>query len=441
MRIPSRDVLLVLALSSLAFAAIFALILHRAQILNEPLIIITGGQGRPYHKLALRYKDFLERNGVDVEVHTSHGSIENLEALHDTASKVKVGFIQGGVTTPEMSAALLSMGRVLTEPVWIFHECAKTQSPPTLKDLQGKRILVGGQGSGTRYLATLLLQDHGVNERNATWIPRDAKQFLEKPTAADAGFLVVAVDLRDADPANPQDIKQLTRKKCLANMTLADGLTQRFPFLSQVILHKGAFDMRETLPAEDVTLLASKAALVVRKDVDPALQNLLAQAVLEVQSSPGRDAKFFPLSRASLIEDDPEFALSTEAGRVYRSDQTFFQRLLPFWIATFLDDVILYILALPFVTILVQFFRVVPLTRDFIIRRRRDNVHSELNELDRRLGLSTSPETVDNAEAEITQIAKRVSSMPLPENDRFNLSRHIDLIRRSINSARQQNEA
>jgi uncharacterized protein len=443
MRRLSREFILGTAIVLVALVAITVFIIHRYQILNTPFVIISGGAGRPYHKLALRYKDFLEANGVDVEVRTSQGSIKNLEELRDPATGVKAALVQGGVTTPAKAAGLLSMGRVLTEPVWVYLDCREAQEIRSLKDLRGKRVLIGGEGSGTRYLARLLLADYGVDDKNAHWLQQDAKQFLDTSVAgvepaADAGFLVVAADLHDADPANPQDIKQLARQKCLLNMAQADGIAQRFPFLQKVVLHRGAFDLNETLPKEDVALIASRAALVVRKDLDPALQNLLAQAVLEVQSSPGEEAKFFPLPGSSLAEDDPEFQFSAEARRVYRADQTFFQRLLPFWIATFLDDVILYVLALPFITIVLQLFRVVPFTRDLIIRRRRDAVHSELNDLDAQLGASASPALIAEIEDRLAAIARRVSGMPLPEMDRFGLRRHIELVRSNIGSARQQ---
>lgn len=444
MRRVSREFILITALLVIAIAAITVFIIHRYQILNTPFVIISGAEGRPYHKLALRYQTFLESNGVKVEVRTSEGSIRNLQQIRDPASGVKAALIQGGVTTPEKAAGLLSMGRVLTEPVWVYVNCRDAQKIQSLRDLKGKRILIGGDGSGTRYLARQLLADYGVDAGNSRWLQKDAKQFLDTSTAAaseppaDAGFLVVAADLRDADPTKPQDIKQLAREKCLLNMAQADGMVQRLPFLHKVVLSRGAFDLNDTLPREDVTLVASKAALVVRRDLDPALQNLLAQAVVDVQSSSGEDAKFFPLLSSSLAEDDPEFTLSPEARRVYRAEQTFFQRLLPFWIATFLDDVILYVLALPFITIIVQFFRVVPFTRDLIIRRRRDAVHAELNELDRRLGPSASRDIIDEAAAKLADIVRRVSEIPLPERDRFDLTRHIDLVRRNLEAAHRR---
>jgi TRAP-type uncharacterized transport system substrate-binding protein len=441
MRRLSRDFIFGAVLILVAIIAIAVFIIHRYQILNTPLVITSGGAGRPYHKLALRYKDFLERNGVNVQVRTSEGSIKNLEQLRDPASGVKAALIQGGITTQAKAAGLLSMGRVLTEPVWVYVNCADAQKIQSLEDLRGKRLLVGGEGSGTRYLARQLLADYGVDDRNSYWLQKDAKQFLEKSPgepAADAGFLVVAADLRDPDPTNPQDIKQLARGKCLLNMADAEGMVQRFPFLHKVVLHRGAFDLKDTLPRDDIALVATKAALVVRQDLDSALQNLLAQAVAEVQSSPGDDAKFFPLLSSSLAEDDPEFTLSSEARRVYRAEQTFFQRLLPFWIATFLDDVILYVLALPFITIVVQLFRVVPFMRDFIIRRRRDGVHAALNELNSRLGAAASAPQIEEIAAELARIEAQVNAMALPAPVRFELKRHVDLVRRDVEAARRR---
>ena len=52
------------------------------------------------------------------------------------------------------------MGRVAYEPVWVFYRGSETID--RLSQLQGKRILVGPEGSGTQQLATKLLAASGV---------------------------------------------------------------------------------------------------------------------------------------------------------------------------------------------------------------------------------------------------------------------------------------
>ncbi len=87
-----------------------------------------------------------------------------------------------------------------------------------------------------------------------------------------------------------------------------------------------------------MTLIATAAALLVRRDAHPALVNLLTQAVIDVHGRPAVDAR----GEARLLHRDgefpsaadPEFPLSEDARRVYRAGAQFLQRYVPFWLAT-----------------------------------------------------------------------------------------------------------
>ena len=66
---------------------------------------------------------------------------------------------------------LRSVGRLFHEPVWVF---TRGDLPiTTLRDLKGKRILIGTRDSGSRGIATLLLLANDVIEENATFIDED----------------------------------------------------------------------------------------------------------------------------------------------------------------------------------------------------------------------------------------------------------------------------
>jgi hypothetical protein len=46
------------------------------------------------------------------------------------------------------------------------------------------------------------------------------------------------------------------------------------------VLNEGAVDLSKPWPEQDKQLVATEAALVVRRDLDPELQKFLAQAAL-----------------------------------------------------------------------------------------------------------------------------------------------------------------
>src|SRR5262249_61868972 len=94
-----------------------------------------------------------------------------------------------------------SVGRLFPEPVWVF---TRGDLPiTTLRDLKGKRILIGARESGGRGIARLLLRANNV-------IDKENAVFLYEDLAADANPLpsrppdartIVASARRDQIPA------------------------------------------------------------------------------------------------------------------------------------------------------------------------------------------------------------------------------------------------
>ena len=153
------------------------------------------------------------------------------------------------------------------------------------------------------------------------------------------------------------------------NMAQADALTQRFPYLSSVMLRQGVVDFAQNIPPADTSLVATRAMLLVRDDLHSALVSVLAEGVLAVQSQPtltaSGDSKLFALGVDALSED-PEFPMADDAKRVYKSGPTFFQRTLPFWVATLLDRA--FILILPVIGIIIPLVRLVPILYNWRMR-------------------------------------------------------------------------
>ena len=147
-----------------------------------------------------------------------------------------------------------------------------------LTDLKGKRILVGPADSGTTGLALRLLAANGITGETATLINRELPDYVDLlgKGEADAGFLVLAPEART--------IQRLLRTPNVRLMSFAnaDAYTQRFPFLSRLVLREGVVDFAANLPPADTTLIATTVAVLVREDVHRALVNLLAQALNEV---------------------------------------------------------------------------------------------------------------------------------------------------------------
>ncbi len=239
---------------------------------------------------------------------------------------------------------MLSVGRIAYEPLWVFY--AGSGRLERLTDLKGKRILVGPAGGGTSGLALRMLAANGVTAENATLINRELPDYVDvlAKGEADAGFLVLAPEART--------IQRLLRTPNVHLMSFAnaDAYTQRFPFLTRLVLREGVVDFAANIPPADTTLIATTTAVLVREDAHRALVNLLAQALHEAHGQPvadaGNEAQLFQRVGEFPMANDPEFALSEDARRVYRSGPPVLQRYMPFWVATMLDRLMLSLVVL-----------------------------------------------------------------------------------------------
>ena len=88
----------------------------------------TSSKTSPYYMLAMRFKEEVAKKGITIDVRELKASSENLRLLKDPASGVQAGFVQGGLSNHIDAPDLFSMGRVITEPVWIFYRGAKARS-------------------------------------------------------------------------------------------------------------------------------------------------------------------------------------------------------------------------------------------------------------------------------------------------------------------------
>jgi uncharacterized protein len=396
----------------------------------KSFVISAASKGSPYYTLATHYKDELAKLGATLEVRESQGSFDNLKSLKDQSSDVQAGILQGGLTNSLDASHLRSMGRLLTEPVWIFYRGAEKLGQIT--QLKGKRILIGPEGSGTASLARKLLETNGITAENSTLVSMQLPEYVEtfEKDAADAGFLVLGVEART--------VQRLLRQPGtnLMNMAQADALIQRFPYLNQVMLRQGVVDFAQNIPPADTSLVATRAMLLVRDDLHPALVTVLAQTVHGVQARPALtesgDSKLFALGPETLL-DDPEFPMADEARRVYKSGPTWFQRIKPFWIASLLDRAV--ILIVPVIGIIFPLFRLVPAFYNWRMRRRILYWYRELKNLENDLPKSAGPELISKKEAELERIEEGVRGISVPiqfSADLYNLRDHVEFVRRRI---------
>lgn len=386
------------------------------------ITIISGPPGSVFQRTAEKYRKILARNGVKLRILPSEGSLDNLKKLSDPAVRIDVGFVQGGVSTGISVDKLVSLGSVFHEPLAVFYRSAVPMD--RISDLNGKRLAIGREGSGSHALALILLKANGIEPGGATTLMdlsgEDAAQALIEGKV-DAAFLM-------GDSAAPPIMRKLLRTAGirLLDIAQADAYIRRFPYLNKLDLPMGVFDFDKNIPSRDIHLIGPMVELVARDNLHPALSDLLIETAREVHAGASllQRAGEFP---APL---EHEFRISEEARRFYSSGKGFFYRSLPFWLASLADRTLVFLV--PVVVLLIPGLKMVPKYYNWRVRSRIYQVYGKLIALERSMLSQPAPEEREEMLKQLDDIETEVNKMkmPLAFADQFYVLRdHIGFVR------------
>ncbi len=394
------------------------------------LTLSTGSDGSGYQRFAARYKEILQRHDITLTERPSAGSIENLQRLRDTESGVDAAFVQGGTANLREDDTLVSLGGLYDEPLWIFYRAEIARRAPgrhldQLLQLKGRRIAIGAAGSGTHKLAMELLEANGMNSPPTELISTGG---LDTATALREGRLDAVMTVGPIQSALVWSLLYADGVK-LMSLAQSAAYTRRLPYLQPITLPRGAIDLVRGIPAQDVQLLAPLATIVVRADMHPALIDLLLQAAGEIHGEAG----VFQKPREFPQAVDVDFPLAPEAERYYKSGKSFLQRYLPFWLATLIDRMIVFLV--PVIALLIPVLRFAPPLYGWRVRSRIFRRYGELKFLESELELDATRHTRDEWLARLDDIEDEVNHLPTPlafSDMIYTLRGHIELVRSAI---------
>lgn len=391
----------------------------------KTIIMTSGDDNSIFRKVAARYETILARNGVKLTILHSEGSLENLDRLSNPSYRVDVGFVQSGLAKGRNIEKLISLGSVSNVPLFVFYK--GTKSIEILSDLQGKRLAIGPDGSGTNTIATTLLAMNGIEpgEKTELW-EMDDEEAADDLLAGrmDAVFFM-------ADSASSTLIRRLLKEPGvrLVHFSQADAYTRRLGNLNKLILPKGAIDFGKNIPAQDVTLLSPTVELIARHDLHPALSDLLLEAAQEIH---GR-ATLFQRRGEFPVPLENEFRLSDEASRYYKSGKTFLYRYFPFWMASLVSRIL--VVFLPIFFILIPGLRVIPAIYRWGTRMRIYRWYRQLLALEQEMLTHVFDGRQTSLLERLDQIEQAVNNMKVPASfaDQFYILRgHIIFVRNRL---------
>jgi TRAP-type uncharacterized transport system substrate-binding protein len=340
---------------------------------QKSIKIAVGTPKSAYYQDALVYQRELKKDGIDLELIETNGSVESQKKLID--GEVDFAFIKGGTAESQV----LALANLEYEPIWIFYN---NKNITDLKSLKGKRINISVKGSGIRPIARKLLNLVGINNFNSKlyfYSDSDAIEALKRKEI-DVMFFISA--------PNSVLLKELMLIPNIQLLNFREASSYRQFFIQKqkyvhiVKLYAHGFDIRRELPKKTHTLLATTTLLVTYKSSDEMVR-LMLKVAQNVHQHMGlfHNENIFPNVSMLTIKQH-------KASKYYfRKKSNYYEENYSFWTAqtlTRLQNITLkYIL--PFVTLFAFFIEVLIPSYHLYTRRKLNLWYESINKIDNNL--------------------------------------------------------
>ncbi len=188
--------------TALFLSSLLLLTLSVSSVHAVSMSIVTGSTKGTYYQFGLNLSQLLQPHGIDLKVFPSNGSVENIYAVFKRPN-TQLGIVQADV--------LAFVARVQTNPVLkqiakkirmvfpLYNEEIHLLGRADLKsfeDLQGKRVAIGKDGSGTYLTAMLLFELSGIKPAQKLTIGTDEALAQLKAGGIDAMFYVAGYPVK-----------------------------------------------------------------------------------------------------------------------------------------------------------------------------------------------------------------------------------------------------
>jgi TRAP-type uncharacterized transport system substrate-binding protein len=385
--------------------------------------IAAGPVASGYDQFAKQYAHILARDRVDLEIRESAGGVQNLELLRDAASGVQAALTAFGFAQPNDPDILYSLGGIFDAPLFIFY---KNAEPIThFAQFHGKRVSIGKPGTALRFLILEVLKATGALDSQIEFLDLDFPESIDALLAGEADVAILPGLESDSlvqRALRAPDIR-------LMNVVQAEAIAKQVAGVRHVVLWRGLISLSGDIPNSDINLLAARTRVLVRKDLHPALQYLLLEAMREVHWSPG------PFNRLGEFpaEQPNDLPLSATAQAFYRSGPTFWQRYTSFWLASLLNRIIFFII--PVIVALIPLIGFAPRLYRWLYVRRIDQLHRALGKLEHELVRDADTSRIVGLQERIAEIESAVQSLKVARPFEVDLQRlriHLRMVQEDL---------
>ncbi|MEY2661924.1 MAG: hypothetical protein RIQ35_241 [Pseudomonadota bacterium] len=415
-----------LAILALLIVFVFGVLWTLIPAPPKSIAIATGFQDGLYYRFGERMQSALKKEGVDLQVLKTGGTLDNLALLADPKSGVDLAMIQGGVADVSQFPYFVSIAGMFYEPVWVFFRESSFKGDPDgltlLTQLKGKRVSIGNAGSGTNSIAKLLLDTSGIKPTDLKMEELTPQEGASKLATGnlDAVFVVAA-----AEAPLLKSFINLPGVQ-LMNFVQADAYTRVLPFLTKVDVARGLMSIENDFPGLNRQMIAATATLVSRETISPAIVSLLLENAQDVLKSYSRLQK--PGEFPSI--NGLDFPLQMDSEIYLKDGPSFLHRHLPFWTAVWVGRFARVVI--PILAILIPLIAYIPALRDLSLRIRLSRIYAELKVLE---STAADPGARDTSRQALADIQKRVNAMKvssLESKELYDLKGHVSMVRQRL---------
>ena len=424
-QLASRPAILVSVLMGL-IAALFTGIWFILPQPPQTLTIATGFPDGLYSQFANHLKTELAKEKITLQIRNTGGSVDNLALINDPNSGINLAIVQSGVGDPVKYPELLSLAGIFYEPLWVWYrQPAFTKEGGALtqlSQLQGKRISIGNDGSGTQILSNAILK---LNEINADLVKLEKLKPDEAIEKLQKGELDVAFIVAAGEAPILKKFYQIPGIR-LMNFDQAEAYTRVLPYLDRIDIPRGIISIAHDQPKQDIRTIASTATLVARNDINPATVSLLLGTSYDILRNYSRLQKpgQFPSSKGL------DFPMDMDAEIFLRDGPSFFYRHLPFWGAVWVERFIK--ILIPLLIVLIPVFTYLPAIFNLSLKVKLSRLYKILKNIEKR---SNSPDNYLLLHTELLNLEKRIQQIKvsaMQSKEVYDLKAHVALVRHQL---------
>jgi len=424
-QLASRPAILVSVLMGL-IAALFTGIWFILPQPPQTLTIATGFPDGLYSQFANHLKIELAKEKITLQIRNTGGSVDNLALINDPNSGIDLAIVQSGVGDPVKYPELLSLAGIFYEPLWVWYrQPAFTKEGGALtqlSQLQGKRISIGNDGSGTQILSNAILK---LNEINADLVKLEKLKPDEAIEKLQKGELDVAFIVAAGEAPILKKFYQIPGIR-LMNFDQAEAYTRVLPYLDRIDIPRGIISIAHDQPKQDIRTIASTATLVARNDINPATVSLLLGTSYDILRNYSRLQKpgQFPSSKGL------DFPMDMDAEIFLRDGPSFFYRHLPFWGAVWVERFIK--ILIPLLIVLIPVFTYLPAIFNLSLKVKLSRLYKILKNIEKR---SNSPDNYLLLHTELLNLEKRIQQIKvsaMQSKEVYDLKAHVALVRHQL---------